>query len=84
MGFIQVYAQNLRSIMAACEDPTTMAIYNYMGQVWPLPQTNQMHLEVFLLEMLMLQKKEQETGILERTGTACTGGMCTGTACTPR
>ena len=84
MGFIQVYAQNLRSIMAACEDPTTMTTFNYIGLVWPLPQTNQMHLEVFLLEMLMLQKKGQETAILERTGGMCTGGMCTSTACTPR
>ena len=51
-GWTQAYGQNRRSIMAACEDPTTMATYNYSGTVWPLPQTNQMHLEVFLLDIL--------------------------------
>ena len=51
-GWVQAYGQNRRSIMAACEDPTTMATYNYSGTVWPLPQTNQMHLEHFLLDHL--------------------------------
>ena len=40
-GFIEVHTQNKLSILAACEDPTTMATYNYSGNVWPLPQTGQ-------------------------------------------
>ena len=35
--------------MAACEDPTTVATYEYQGEVWPLPQTGQMWLEYELL-----------------------------------
>jgi len=49
-GFIEVHTQNKLSILAACEDPTTMATYNYSGNVWPLPQTGQMWLEHYLLE----------------------------------
>jgi aspartyl/asparaginyl-tRNA synthetase len=48
-GFIEVHTQNKLSILAACEDPTTMATYNYNGNVWPLPQTGQMWLEHYLL-----------------------------------
>jgi len=48
-GFIEVHTQNKLSILAACEDPSTMATYNYAGSVWPLPQTGQMWLENFLL-----------------------------------
>jgi len=49
-GFIEVHTQNRLSILAACEDPTTMATYNYAGNVWPLPQTGQMWLEDYLLQ----------------------------------
>ena len=49
-GFIEVHPQNKLSILAACEDPTTMATYNYSGNVWPLPQTGQMWLEHYLLD----------------------------------
>jgi len=49
-GFIEVHTQNRLSILAACEDPTTMATYNYAGNVWPLPQTGQMWLEHYLLQ----------------------------------
>ena len=49
-GFIEVHTQNQLSILAACEDPTTMATYNYAGNVWPLPQTGQMWLEHYLLQ----------------------------------
>lgn len=42
--------QHRPSILAACEDPATVAIFNYRGQVWPLPQTGQMWLERELLE----------------------------------
>ena len=49
-GYKEVHTQNKLSILAACEDPTTIATYNYNGQLWPLPQTGQMWLEHYLLE----------------------------------
>lgn len=49
-GWIEVHTQNRLSILAACEDPTTIATYTYAGQVWPLPQTGQMWLEYELLK----------------------------------
>ena len=49
-GFMEVHTQNRLSILAACEDPTTIATYNYAGEVWPLPQTGQMWLEYELLK----------------------------------
>ncbi len=48
-GFLEVHTQNRLSIMAACEDPSTIASYNYAGDIWPLPQTGQMWLEYELL-----------------------------------
>jgi aspartyl/asparaginyl-tRNA synthetase len=48
-GFVEVHPQSKLSILAACEDPTTMATYNYEDKVWPLPQTGQMWLEHYLL-----------------------------------
>ncbi len=48
-GFIEVHTQDRLSILAACEDPETVATYEYMGQIWPLPQTGQMWLEYELL-----------------------------------
>lgn len=48
-GFLEVHTQSRLSILAACEDPQTLASYNYAGQVWPLPQTGQMWLEYELL-----------------------------------
>ena len=48
-GFVEVHTQDRLSILAACEDPTTVATYEYAGQVWPLPQTGQMWLEYELL-----------------------------------
>jgi len=48
-GFIEVNTQDRLSILAACEDPDTVATYSYMGEVWPLPQTGQMWLEYELL-----------------------------------
>lgn len=48
-GFIEIPTQDRLSILAACEDPTTVATYEYAGQVWPLPQTGQMWLEYELL-----------------------------------
>lgn len=48
-GFVEVSTQDRLSILAACEDPDTVAAYNYAGEVWPLPQTGQMWLEYELL-----------------------------------
>jgi aspartyl/asparaginyl-tRNA synthetase len=48
-GFCEVNTQDRLSILAACEDPDTVATYDYMGEVWPLPQTGQMWLEYELL-----------------------------------
>lgn len=48
-NFVEVHTQNRLSIMAACEDPNTIAMYNYAHMEWPLPQTGQMWLEHELL-----------------------------------
>lgn len=48
-GFIEVPVQHRLSILAACEDPRTIATFNYAGALWPLPQTGQMWLEYELL-----------------------------------
>ena len=48
--FLEVHTQNRLSILAACEDPETVATYTYNGEVWPLPQTGQMWLEYELLK----------------------------------
>lgn len=48
-GFVEVHTQDRLSILAACEDPTTVATFNYAGEIWPLPQTGQMWLEHELL-----------------------------------
>ncbi len=49
-GFIEVHTQNALSILAACEDPSTISTYQYNGDIWPLPQTGQMWLEDVLLK----------------------------------
>lgn len=49
-GFLEVHTQSRLSILAACEDPTTISTYNYADQVWPLPQTGQMWLEYEMLK----------------------------------
>tara|TARA_E500000331_G_scaffold139888_1_gene136790 strand:- start:1825 stop:2622 length:798 start_codon:yes stop_codon:yes gene_type:complete len=48
-NFLEVHTQNRLSILAACEDPETVATYNYADNIWPLPQTGQMWLEYELL-----------------------------------
>ena len=48
-GFIEVHTQNRLSILAACEDPSTIKTFEYAGEIWPLPQTGQMWLEWELL-----------------------------------
>lgn len=48
--YVEVHTQNRLSILAACEDPSTISIYNYAASHWPLPQTGQMWLEHELLK----------------------------------
>ena len=48
-GYVDAHTQNRLSILAACEDPTTITTYEYGGKKWPLPQTGQMWLEYELL-----------------------------------
>jgi aspartyl/asparaginyl-tRNA synthetase len=48
-GFIEVPVQARQSILAACEDPTTISQYEFGDTRWPLPQTGQMWLEYELL-----------------------------------
>jgi len=47
---VEVHTQNRLSILAACEDPSTISVYNYAASHWPLPQTGQMWLEYELLK----------------------------------
>jgi len=54
-GFVEVHTQDRLSILAACEDPSTVASYGYAGTVWPLPQTGQMWLEYELLTQASLK-----------------------------
>ena len=49
-GFIETHTQNRLSILAACEDPATIATFNYAGTKFPLPQTGQMWLEWEILK----------------------------------
>ena len=49
-GFIEVPSQSRKSILAACENPYSVATFMYDGLVWPLPQTGQMWLEYELLK----------------------------------
>lgn len=48
-GMLEACVQHRKSIMAACEDPKTITTFQYQGNVWPLPQTGQMHLETEML-----------------------------------
>ena len=49
-NFIEIPTQSRLSILAACEDPKTIAQFNFDGINYPLPQTGQMWLEVELLK----------------------------------
>src|SRR3989338_8992132 len=49
LGFVETPVQHRPSILAACEDPRTIATYDFAGNLWPLPQTGQMWLEYELL-----------------------------------
>lgn len=48
-GFMEVHPQNRLAILSACENPHSIAQFNYDGKAWPLPQTGQMTLEDYLL-----------------------------------
>lgn len=48
-GFSEVHPQNRLAILAACENPHSIAKFNFDGISWPLPQTGQMTLEDYLL-----------------------------------
>lgn len=47
--YVEVHTQDRLSILAACEDPTTVATFEYEWKIRPLPQTWQMWLEYELL-----------------------------------
>jgi aspartyl/asparaginyl-tRNA synthetase len=49
-GFIECHTQNRLSILAACEDPSTIRTFDYNNKIYPLPQTGQMWLEYELLQ----------------------------------
>jgi aspartyl/asparaginyl-tRNA synthetase len=49
-GFKEVPTQSRLSILAACENPHSVATFMYNGLIWPLPQTGQMWLEYELLK----------------------------------
>jgi len=49
-GFLECHTQNRLSILAACEDPSTITTFQYVNQAYPLPQTGQMWLEYELLK----------------------------------
>ena len=48
-GFIEVATQPNLTILSACENPHSVTKFDYVGHVWPLPQTGQMILEEVLL-----------------------------------
>lgn len=45
-GFLESPVQCRLSCLSACEDPKTVTTLRHKGQVWPLPQTGQMQMEV--------------------------------------
>ena len=47
--FLETHTQNRLSILAACEDPSTIRTFDYNNKIYPLPQTGQMWLEYELL-----------------------------------
>jgi aspartyl/asparaginyl-tRNA synthetase len=49
-GFLECHTQNRLSILAACEDPSTIRTFDYNNKIYPLPQTGQMWLEYELLQ----------------------------------
>lgn len=62
-GFLEVHEQSRPSILAACEDPTTLASFDYNGEVWPLFQTTQMWLEWDLLNNESIKNDDKVRGL---------------------
>ena len=50
LDFVEVPSQSRLSILAACEDPTTISEFVFSGIKYPLPQTGQMWLEYEMLK----------------------------------
>ena len=50
LNFLEIPTQGRPSILAACEDPFNVGLFNIAGNTWPLPQTGQMWLEYELLK----------------------------------
>lgn len=48
-GFMEMPTQSNLSTLSACEDPSTLTVFSYGGQVWPLPQSGQFMLDLELL-----------------------------------
>lgn len=48
-GFLETFPQPKLTILAACEDPKTVKSFEFGGEIFPLPQTNQMNLEEELM-----------------------------------
>lgn len=48
-GFIEVHTQSRLSILASCENPQSITVFNYRSLKWPNIQTGQMILEYELL-----------------------------------
>jgi aspartyl/asparaginyl-tRNA synthetase len=48
-GGIETFPQHLQTILAACEDPQTITMYNFSKTDFPMIQTNQMNLENIIL-----------------------------------
>jgi len=49
-NFVECYVANRLSILAACEQPENVAIFNYLDQDWAHFQTSQMWLESIILK----------------------------------
>jgi len=48
-NYLETFPQPRLSILAACEDPSTVKSFHFNGNKWPLAQTGQMHLESDLM-----------------------------------
>lgn len=74
LGFLEVHPQNRLSILAACEDPSTIANFQYNDSVYPLPQTGQMWLEYELL------KENEDNKLIGKTHLNSPGFFCVSTS----
>ena len=67
--FEEAYAQNRLDTLSACENPFNVATFPYLGQVWPLRQTNQMALEVDIMSRVAAAREEGDRAV--PTGLYC-------------